>query len=220
VNANEIANGILSALVGITAGCAFVDYWAACLIGAFSVVLYHLGCYAEYKLGLQDTARVVPVHAVCGLWSLLAIGIFRVGDPSRCNLHAAFEGLCYCQLRLPPLSQGEVFLSQLVGALIMIGISVVACSLLYGTLYLLPMQPIVWLADRVFFLTPKGKPRLQYSGGWLFTSPGDECALPGRRMSHHYELNENVDMARDQRRNGEGDNGGGYGALKETPAVA
>ena len=33
VNANEIANGLLSALVGITAGCAFVDYWAACLIG-------------------------------------------------------------------------------------------------------------------------------------------------------------------------------------------
>ena len=33
MNANEIANGLLSALVGITAGCAFVDYWAACLIG-------------------------------------------------------------------------------------------------------------------------------------------------------------------------------------------
>ena len=35
VNANEIANGVLSSLVGITAGCAFVDYWAACLIGGW-----------------------------------------------------------------------------------------------------------------------------------------------------------------------------------------
>ena len=68
-----------------------------------SVVLYHLGCFAEYKLKLKDTARVVPVHAVCGLWSLLAIGVFQAGDPARCNLHAAFEGLCYCHLRLPQL---------------------------------------------------------------------------------------------------------------------
>ena len=34
VNANEIANGILSCLVAITAGCPFVSYWAACLIGS------------------------------------------------------------------------------------------------------------------------------------------------------------------------------------------
>ena len=33
LNANEIANGILSALVSITAGCAFVDYWGAVFIG-------------------------------------------------------------------------------------------------------------------------------------------------------------------------------------------
>lgn len=125
MNANEIANGVLSALVGITAGCAFVDYWAACLIGgqfqsvfhgglliaslspsllpAMSVVLYHLGCYAEYKLGLKDTAHVVPVHGVCGLWSVVAIGLLGVGTPAHCNLHAAFEGLCYCHLRLPVL---------------------------------------------------------------------------------------------------------------------
>lgn len=70
---------------------------------AISVVLYHLGCYAEYKLKLKDTARVVPVHAVCGLWSLLAIGIFQTDGQARCNLHAAYEGLCYCRLRLPTL---------------------------------------------------------------------------------------------------------------------
>ena len=33
MNANEIANGVLSALVSITAGCAFVDYWGAVFIG-------------------------------------------------------------------------------------------------------------------------------------------------------------------------------------------
>lgn len=173
VNANEIANGILSALVGITAGCAFVDYWAACLIGALSVVLYHLGCYAEYKFNLKDTAHVVPVHGVCGLWSVVAIGLLGAGTPARCNLHAAFEGLCYCHLRLPVLGYGELLGAQIAGGLIMIGISVVACSLFYGTLYLLPVQPVVWVAEKVFFLTPKDKSKLHYHGGWLFTSPED-----------------------------------------------
>ena len=34
LNANEIANGILSCLVAITASCPFVSYWVACLIGS------------------------------------------------------------------------------------------------------------------------------------------------------------------------------------------
>ena len=33
VNANEVGNGLLAALVAITAGCPFVGYWGACLIG-------------------------------------------------------------------------------------------------------------------------------------------------------------------------------------------
>ena len=34
LNANEIANGILSCLVAITAACPFVTYYAACAIGS------------------------------------------------------------------------------------------------------------------------------------------------------------------------------------------
>ena len=37
MNANEIANAVLSALVAITAGCPFVEYWAACLIGGICI---------------------------------------------------------------------------------------------------------------------------------------------------------------------------------------
>lgn len=70
---------------------------------ASSVVFYHVGCYAEYRFGIKDTAHVVPVHGVCGLWSLLTTGLFQIGNPANCNLHAAFEGLCYCTLRLPSL---------------------------------------------------------------------------------------------------------------------
>ena len=80
MNANEIANGVLSALVAITAGCPFVEYWAACLIGgiykiftiynmslliAIAIIIYHISCWVEYKFNIEDTAHVVPVH---GAW--------------------------------------------------------------------------------------------------------------------------------------------------------
>ena len=34
------------------------------LLLVFAVLFYHGGCWLEYKLGIQDTARVVPVHGV------------------------------------------------------------------------------------------------------------------------------------------------------------
>lgn len=35
---------------------------------ALAIIFYHIGCYIEYKLGIEDTGRVVPVH---GVWLVL-----------------------------------------------------------------------------------------------------------------------------------------------------
>ena len=43
MNANQIANGVFSALVSITAGCAFVDYWGAVLIGSKKLIIITMG---------------------------------------------------------------------------------------------------------------------------------------------------------------------------------
>lgn len=48
----------------------------------------------------------------------------------------------------PPQNYGELLAAQISGSLIMIAISVVACSILYGTLYILPVQPVVWIAEK------------------------------------------------------------------------
>ena len=45
----------------------------------------------------------LPSSLLSGLWSMLSVGLLVVGDDALCNLHATFEGLCYCDLRLPLL---------------------------------------------------------------------------------------------------------------------
>ena len=40
------------------------------ILVVIAVIFYHVGCYAEYKLGIEDTARVVPVH---GVWYVFTV---------------------------------------------------------------------------------------------------------------------------------------------------
>eukprot|EP00731_Ephydatia_muelleri_P027873 Em0019g746a len=182
VNANEVGNGLLAALVAITAGCPFVSYWGACLIGALAVVVYHVGCWLEYILGIKDTAKVVPIHALCGLWGLIGTGLFTVTSTSECNLHEAFEGLCYCTLRLPPMSWGERMAAQIAGSLIIIAISLTSAFVLFGLLYVIPIGPFAWVVSKLKFLFPatyQGQPLppLKYEGGCLFSSPEEDLKV-------------------------------------------
>ncbi|XP_065919159.1 putative ammonium transporter sll1017 isoform X2 [Dysidea avara] len=177
INANEIANGILSCLVAITASCPFVNYWAACVIGITAVIVYHLGCYAEYKLGIEDTARVVPVHGVCGLWSLLAVAVFVQYKESLCYLHATFEGLCFCDLRLPHLSWIERVGAQVIGSLVILALGL-STGIVYGILYIIPIQPFVSVIAKLTRLNHDLRGRklkeLKFYGGFLLTSPKED----------------------------------------------
>ena len=58
VNANEIANGVLSALVAITAGCPFVDFWGASLIGSMMTI------HNYYYSAKRERAHNFPVVTV------------------------------------------------------------------------------------------------------------------------------------------------------------
>jgi Amt family ammonium transporter len=69
-------NGALAGLVGITAPCAFVDPWAALVIGAVSGVLVVFGVLLLDKLHIDDPVGAVPVHGFNGIWGTLAIGLF------------------------------------------------------------------------------------------------------------------------------------------------
>ena len=73
-------NGCLAGLVGITAPCAFVEPWAAVVIGAVAApVMIGTATFVERILRVDDVVGAVAVHAGAGLWGLLAVGIFADG---------------------------------------------------------------------------------------------------------------------------------------------
>ena len=69
-------NGALAGLVAITAPCAFVDPWAAILIGAIGGVIVVLGVIALDKMRIDDPVGAVPVHGLNGIWGTISIGLF------------------------------------------------------------------------------------------------------------------------------------------------
>jgi Amt family ammonium transporter len=73
-------NGMLAGLVAITAPCAFVAPWAACVIG---LIAGFLVCYSvwffDHKAKIDDPCGAISVHGVNGAWGVLALGIFADG---------------------------------------------------------------------------------------------------------------------------------------------
>merc|ERR1712012_483171 len=73
-------NGILAGLVAITAGCAAVRPWEAIIIGLIGGLVYQGSSMLLKKMKLDDVVDAVPVHGACGMWGVLALGLF--GGPA------------------------------------------------------------------------------------------------------------------------------------------
>ena len=75
-----MANGMLAGLVAITAPCAFVDPWAAALIGVIAGVLVIEAIFiVERKFKIDDPVGAISVHGVYGIFGVLCIGLFASG---------------------------------------------------------------------------------------------------------------------------------------------
>ncbi len=74
-------NGILAGLVAITAPCAFVDTWAAVVIGVMAGVIVCLATVALERARIDDPVGAIPVHFANGIFGVLAVGIFAMGNP-------------------------------------------------------------------------------------------------------------------------------------------
>ncbi len=75
-----MANGMLAGLVAITAPCAFVQPFAAMLIGIIAGVIVVESVWFFEKRGIDDPVGAISVHGVCGAWGVLAVGLFADGS--------------------------------------------------------------------------------------------------------------------------------------------
>ncbi|MFI5046719.1 MAG: ammonium transporter [Acidimicrobiia bacterium] len=74
-----MANGMLAGLVAITAPCAFVQPWAAAVLGSIAAVLVVESVFFFERRGVDDPVGAISVHGVCGIWGVLCVGIFADG---------------------------------------------------------------------------------------------------------------------------------------------
>ncbi len=112
-------NGALAGLVAITAPCAYVEPWAALVIGTVAGYVVVRAVELLDKLQIDDPVGAFPVHGVCGVWGTLCVGIF-----GKQTLGLANNGLIYGG---NPMQFGI----QIVGSVTTVAFVVVSMSILF-----------------------------------------------------------------------------------------
>jgi Amt family ammonium transporter len=87
-------NGVIAALVAITAASGFVAPWAAIVIGFFAAAVAVVAVPLVERLGIDDPIGAVAVHGLAGVWGTLATGLFAVPELAS-NLATGSGGLVY-----------------------------------------------------------------------------------------------------------------------------
>jgi Amt family ammonium transporter len=89
-------NGVLAGLVAVTAPCAWVEAWAAVIIGLVAGLVVVLGVYGLERLGIDDPVGAVSVHGFNGIWGLISVGLFADGTYGNYAITEPFaRGLFY-----------------------------------------------------------------------------------------------------------------------------
>jgi Amt family ammonium transporter len=89
-----LLNGVIAALVAITAACAFVAPWAALVIGVVAGLGANLLIPVIARAGLDDPIGAVAVHGIAGVWGTLSLGLFAMPSLAR-RLETGEGGLLY-----------------------------------------------------------------------------------------------------------------------------
>lgn len=69
-------NGVLSGLVAVTAGCAYISQWSAIVIGVTSGVIVIYATLLVDNIKVDDPVGAVAVHGFNGVFGTIAVGLF------------------------------------------------------------------------------------------------------------------------------------------------
>lgn len=112
------ASGAVAGLVAITPACAFVDPWAAVVIGFVAGILCSLAVGLKYVFNIDDSLDVVGVHLVGGIWGSLSLGIFGTAAVNSIGLDGLLYGGGTELLMKQLLGVGLVFAYSFIATLI------------------------------------------------------------------------------------------------------
>ncbi len=76
----SILNGMLAGLVAITASCAFVEPWAAIVIGLVAGVLVVATARWLERRRIDDPISALSVHGAAGIWGTLSTGFLATPE--------------------------------------------------------------------------------------------------------------------------------------------
>jgi ammonium transporter, Amt family len=112
------ASGAVAGLVAITPACAFVDPWAAVVIGFVAGILCSLAVGLKYIFNIDDSLDVVGVHLVGGIWGSLSLGFFGTAAVNSIGLDGLLYGGGTELLMKQLLGVGLVFAYSFIATLI------------------------------------------------------------------------------------------------------
>ncbi|MDR0138659.1 ammonium transporter [Metabacillus idriensis] len=99
-------NGALAGLVAITASCAFVDTWAAVLIGFIAGILVFYSVRFFEKRKIDDPIYALSVHGAAGVWGTLSTGFFATPELATVGKPGLFYGGGFEQLGVQIMGVG------------------------------------------------------------------------------------------------------------------
>ncbi len=123
-------NGSLAGLVAVTGGCAFISFPAAVIIGVVGGILLLLWGDLLEKIKIDDAVGASSVHLACGVWGIVAIGLFAEPSltPFAANAKSGMGGI------LVAGGSADILITQIIGSLSTIVWCAVTSFIMFGAL--------------------------------------------------------------------------------------